>query len=98
AGTRDALGREDDALEGGMDVRDGDRLAVMEFDVLADLEGVALAPVRRLRHLGAGVADVVLGSLVLRVDADQRAVEGSDGMRQRKRRLPMAIEARRFVR
>ena len=75
----------------------GELRAVVELDVLADLEGVGLAAVRRLRHLGADVAHELLGRLVLGIDADQRAVERRPGMGERERRLAVTVVARRLV-
>ena len=53
----DALRRKDDLVPARRDVGRGQRRAVMEFDAVADLEGVGLAAVGRLRHLGAQIAD-----------------------------------------
>ena len=47
ARARHALGRKDDLVEGGLDVRRGQRIAVVELHALADLEGVCLAAIGR---------------------------------------------------
>ena len=71
----------------------GQRRAVMEFDALADLEGVGLAVIGRLRHLGAEIADEVGRSgRILRIDADQHAVEWRCRVDRRVGCFPMAVE------
>ena len=97
ARARDALRREDDALEAGMHVVGGERRAVMELDALADLEREGLAVVGRLRHLRAQVADELVLGGIIRIGPDQRAVERRNRVDQRKRRLLVAVEARRLV-
>ena len=72
--------------------------AVVELHVGADLEGVGLAVVGRLRHLGAEIADVLGGRRrIVRRDADQHAVVWRRGMHRGEGRLAMAVEARRRV-
>ena len=72
--------------------------AVVELHVGADLEGVGLAVVGRLRHLGAEIADELGGRRrIVRRDADQHAVERRRGMHRGEGRLAMAVEARRRV-
>src|SRR3984893_3731583 len=47
------------------------------FDAVADLKGIGLAVIGRLRHRGAKVADDIGGrGRVFRVDPDQHAVKG----------------------
>src|SRR3984893_18520580 len=71
----------------------------MEFDALADLEGVGLATVGRLRHCRAQIADEVGGrGRVVRVDPDQYAVKRRHRVQSRKGALAMTVEARRCVR
>jgi len=48
-----AFRREGDLVQARRDVGSGQLVAVMERDVVADLEGVGLAAISRLRHLGA---------------------------------------------
>ena len=70
----------------------------MELDAVADLEGVGLAVVGRLRHLGAQIADEIgRRGRVLRVDPDQHAVERRGRVHRRVGRLAMPVEARRRV-
>jgi hypothetical protein len=52
--------------------------AVVEFDTVAQFEGVGLAVVGRLRHLGTQIADEIRRrGCVLGIDAGQRAVNGA---------------------
>ena len=70
----------------------------MEFDVLPNLKDVGLAVVGRLRDFGAEVADEFRGiRRVLRVDADQDAVERRDRMHRCVGALAMAVKARRRI-
>ena len=67
-----ALRRKDDLVPARGDVGGGQRRAVGEFDAVADLEGVGLAVVGRLRHLGAQIADDIgRRGRIVRVDANQ---------------------------
>ena len=43
-------------LQARRDILGGQLVAVVEFDVVADLEGPGLAVVGRLRHFGAQIA------------------------------------------
>ena len=95
ARAQDALGRKDDRPKCRRDIFGGQRRAVVKFDTLADLEGVGLAAVERLRHLGAEIAgEIGRRGGVVGVDADQEAVEGRATMHGRKGALPMRVEAR----
>ena len=98
AGAGDALRREDDLLERGDHVLRGQRRAVVEFHALADLEGVGLAAVGRLRHLGAQVADEIRRRRrIVRIDPDEHAVERRERVDQRERGLAVTVQARRLV-
>ena len=94
-----AIGRKNDLVVARGHVGGGQRRAVVKFDVLADLECVGLAVVGRLRHLGAEIADE-MGYVrrVVRVDADQHAVERRDRMHRRVGALAVPVKARRRVR
>ncbi len=93
-----SLGREDDAAPAIGHVDGRQLAAVVEFHALADLEGVGLAVVGRLGHLGAEIADEFggRGGIVGR-DADQHTVERRHGMHGSEGRLAMTVEARRSV-
>jgi hypothetical protein len=69
---RDRFGRHD-PLETELHVVSGDRVAVVESLILAEIEGPALAVGRELPALGDTRAD----SAVLEVEADQRVPDGS---------------------
>ncbi len=90
--------RKDDLVPARRDVGGGQRRAVVELDALADLEGVGLAVVGRLRHLGAQIADEI-GAVarVHRIGPDQDAVERRDRMDRRVGLLAMPVEARRRI-
>ncbi len=94
-----AVGGKDDLVVARGHVGGGQRRAVVKFDVPADLEGVGLAVVGRLRHLGAEIADE-MGYVrrVFRVDADQHAVERRDRMHRRIGALAVPVKARRRIR
>ncbi len=82
----------------GADVLRRELGSVVELHVGADLEGVGLAVVGRLGHLGAEIADVLGGRRrIVRRDADQHAVVRRRGMHRGEGRLAMAVEARRRV-
>ena len=81
------------------DIVGGQRRAVVELHALPDLEGVGLAAVGRLRHLGAQVAhEIRRRGRIVRIDPDEHAVERRDRMDQRESRLAVAVPARRLVR
>ena len=97
-GAGDALRRVHDIFPVRRDIGCRQRRTVVEFDVLADLEGVSLAVIGRLRHLGAQIAhEVGRRRRVRRVDPDQNAVKRRDGMQGREGRLAMPIEGRRRI-
>ena len=71
----------------------------MEFDIPTDLESVSLAVARRLWDLGAEIADEVrYVRRVVRVHADQNAVEWGDRMHRRIGALAVPVKARRRIR
>ena len=81
AGTRYALGREDDLVVGGLDVLGGHRRPVVERHSLLDLERVRLGTVGRLRHApDTQIADEVRRLGILRIDPDQQTVERCVGV------------------
>ena len=99
APARRSFGGEDDPVPAGGHIRSRQGRAVMELDVLADLEGVGLAVIGRLRHLGAEIADEIGGrGWVLRVDVDQHAVKRRHRMHRRIVGIAVTVEARRRVR
>src|ERR1700758_5073827 len=70
----------------------------MELDTVSDLEGVGLAVVGRLWHLGAEIADKVgCRGRVFRIDPDERAVKGSGRMDGRVGGLAVTVKARRRI-
>ena len=74
----------DDRIPARRDVLGRQRRAVVEFDALADLEGVGLPVIGRLRHRRAQIAHKVGGrGRVFRVDPDQHAVERRGRMNRR---------------
>ena len=78
--------------------RRGQRRAVGEFHPVADVEGVGLAVIGRLRDFGAQIAhEIGRRGRVLRVDPDQHAVERRDRMHCRVGRFAVPVEARRRV-
>ena len=99
ARAQDALGRMDDVVPARRHVRCGQRRPVVKLDTLADLEGVGLAVIGRLRHRRAQIADEVgRRRRVVRIDADQHAVKGCGRMHGREGALAVGIKARRSVR
>ena len=87
----DALGRMHDVLPARRHVGAVSWRAVVELHALADLEGVGLAVVGRLRHLGAEIADEVgRRRRIVGIDADQHAVERRRGMQRGVGRLACA--------
>ena len=88
----------DDRVPARRHVGRGQRRAVVKFDPVADLEGVGLPVIARLRHRGAQIADEIRGrGRVLRIDPDQDAVKRRRGMDRRVGGLAVAIEAWRGV-
>src|SRR5208283_566802 len=70
--------REDDLVPDRGDILGCQWRAVGEFDPLADLEGIGLAVIDRLRHGRAQIADkIVRLARIVGVGADQDAVEGA---------------------
>ena len=95
---RHALGREDDPVVAGLDVRRGHRRSVVERHAFLDLERVRLAAVGRLRHVpDAQVAHEVGGLGILRVHPDQQAVERCVGMDESIGLLPVSVLRRRLA-
>ena len=93
------LAREDDLVPAGRHIGGGQRRTVMEFDAVADLEGVGPPGVGRLRHLAAQIADEIGGRCrVVRVDPDQQAVERRGAVRRGVGAFAVSVEARRCVR
>ena len=92
-----SLRRKDDLVPARCHVGGGQWRAVVPFDAVADREGVGLAAVGGLRHVGAEVADELARTRVLRVDPDQEAVERRGRMDRREGAFAMPVEARRRV-
>ena len=93
-----AFWRVDDLIPACRHIGGRERRTVMEFHALADLECVGGAVVRRLRHVGAEVADEARGVLgMARIEADQHTVERRHRMHGDIGGLAMRIEARRRI-
>ena len=94
-----AAGGKNNLIVAGGNVGGSQWRTVVEFDVSTDLKGVGSAILSWLRHLGAEVADE-MGYVrrVVRVDADQNAVERRDRMHRRVSALAVAVKARRRIR
>ena len=93
-----ALRREDDLVPARRNILGGQGRAIGEFDAVADLEGPGSAAIGRLRHRRAHVADDVVGlARIVRIGANQRAVERRRRMDRRVGLLAMRVKARRRV-
>ena len=93
-----ALRRKRDFVKARGDVVGGQRRAVGEFNAVADLKGVGLAVVGRLRHRRAQIADDIRRrGWIVRVDTNQDAVKGCDCMHRRISALAVPVKARRRV-
>jgi hypothetical protein len=76
----------------------GQGRTALKPDILADRECVGPAAICRLRNLGADIADEIgRRGRIFRVDPDQHTVERRHRVNRRKRRLAMAVEARRRI-
>ena len=96
--TEDAGCGIDDGVPARGDVRGGELGAVMPFDAIADFERPGFPLVGRFRHLGAQVAHEIVGRCgVLRIDANQHAVEWSDRVHRCEGDFTVSVETRRCV-
>ena len=93
-----AFRRKHDHVEAFRDVFGGHLVAVVEFDVVANLECIGLPVVGRFRHFGADIADEIgRRRRVLGIDSDQRAVERRNAVDHGIGRLAVTVKARRRI-
>src|SRR5271165_5733909 len=72
----------------------GQRRPVVELDVIANLEGIGLAIIGRLRHHRAQIAyEIGRRRRIVRIDPDQHAVEWRGGVQHREGALAMPVKA-----
>src|SRR5215813_12871471 len=72
--------------------------AIMKFNASLDLESVGQAVIRGLRHLRAEITPKVGGRRgIVRIDADQNAVEWRRRLKHGERRLSMTVQTRAAI-